>query len=69
MMIFLITLAIWVTITVLIIGLCRAAHLGDQAQQQSSPLMSQPDPHTARRHSRIGALPRRLRSPHDLSTR
>jgi hypothetical protein len=68
-MIFLIALTGWVTITVLIVGLCLAARLGDQAQQQSSPLTSQPDPHTIRHHSRIGAFPGRLRSPHDLSTR
>ena len=34
-MIFLITLTVWVTITTLIVGLCLAARLGDQAQQQS----------------------------------
>jgi hypothetical protein len=69
-MIFLIALTGWVIITVLIVGLCLAARLGDQAQQQSSyPLTSQPDPHTIRRHSHIGALPGRLRSTHDLSTR
>jgi hypothetical protein len=69
-MIFLITLTDWVTITVLIVGLCLAARLGDQAQQQSSyPLTSQPDSHTIRRHSRIGALPGRLRSTRGLFVR
>jgi hypothetical protein len=60
----------WLALMVLIVGACRAASLGDQAQQQpSSPLTPQPDPRTAWRRRHTATLPGELRSPRDLPTR
>jgi hypothetical protein len=64
-MIFLITFTVWITITVLIVGLCLAARLGDLLEQGA--LGPEPDRHAGRR--RTATLPGRLHSPRHLSTR
>jgi hypothetical protein len=66
-MIFLITLTIWVTITVLIVGLCLAARLGDLLEQGA--LGPEPDRHAGRRRRRTATLPGRFDSLRHLSTR
>jgi hypothetical protein len=42
----------WAAITVLVLGICRGAQRGDQAQPETTSAASRPpDPHTARNHS------------------
>jgi hypothetical protein len=70
--------AVWLLLTVLILAACRAARLGDQAQQPHEPLRSvAPEPAAAevtvrrRRRSRAAAaiLPSGAHSSQDLSMR
>jgi hypothetical protein len=37
----------WAVLTVLVLGICRGARRGDQAQRETTPSASRPDPHTA----------------------
>jgi hypothetical protein len=67
------TIAIaWALLTVLIVGICRAARRGDQVRrpETTAPSASRPDPHTARNRcwrlpadSAFGRLPRTAHRP------
>lgn len=68
---------VWIFLTVLVLGVCQAARLGDQAQQRPySPCTSHSDPHVVgnhscvvRRHPRAVIFSGELHSPRDLSAR
>jgi hypothetical protein len=63
----------WALLTVLIVGICRAARRGDQVRRPettTTPSASRPDPHTARNRcwrlpadSAFGRLPRTAHRP------
>jgi hypothetical protein len=58
---------VWTALLVLIVGACRAARSGDEAQQHT-PSSLMPDRYAAQHHPRVSTLPG-LRSPHNLSAR
>ena len=42
---------VWAVLAVLVLGICRGARRGDQAQRETTRFASRPDPHTARNRS------------------
>jgi hypothetical protein len=61
--------AIWIAVSLLVVGVCLAARLGDQDQQQNTSFAAPaPDLHAARLHPRAGALPGGPRSTRGASS-
>ncbi len=67
-MIFLVILTTWIALSLLVIGVCFAARLGDQAQHEPASA-SAPATHTTRRQRRTATLAGGLGSARERSVR